>query len=282
MHPITCLELELVEAVALGETPGRLEVTAQVLDLRDGGKKGRVDRLPRCQPAITALKAPMRCGTHLLLRLLLLGERLLLLALAKELALLGGLGRLGLGEVGVVDRLGDGDASDVDLGRGRDNVRLAHTTQRDTVEPESKRQHSDVHKIRGSGSLEGTVDEQETRVELLEENDSLAAETSGKEDEDGTGRDAGSEGGLASRLARDLGLADILGGVVFGGLGGRHKTLLSVGLAANSLLGVRGLLRLGRGGGGLLACTSPSTTIHTHAFHRPPLPEPPVTRRILP
>lgn len=39
------LELELVEAVAPGETPRGLEVLAQVVDLLDGCEKSRVDGL---------------------------------------------------------------------------------------------------------------------------------------------------------------------------------------------------------------------------------------------
>jgi hypothetical protein len=39
------LKLELVEAVRLGETPGRLEVLGEVVDLFDGAEEGRVDGL---------------------------------------------------------------------------------------------------------------------------------------------------------------------------------------------------------------------------------------------
>lgn len=109
------LELELVEAVALGKTPRCLEVLAEVLDLLNGLDNGGVDGL--------------------LLGLLLRGELLLLLTLSEELALLGGLGGLGLGEVGVVDGLGELHGSDVDLGGGGDNVGLRDTTEGDTVEP---------------------------------------------------------------------------------------------------------------------------------------------------
>lgn len=104
-----------MEAVALRETPRRLKVLGEVLNLLDRGEDGSVDGL--------------------LLRLLLLREGLLLLALAEELALLGRLGRLDLGEVGVVDRLGDLGVRNVDLGRGGDNVGLRDATEGNTVEP---------------------------------------------------------------------------------------------------------------------------------------------------
>ena len=110
------LELELVETVALGKTPSSPEVLVQVGDLLDGLDNGGIDGL--------------------LLRLLLLWERLLLLALTEELSLLGGLGSLGLGEVGVVDGLGDRDGGDVDLGGGSDNVGLADSSEWDTVDPD--------------------------------------------------------------------------------------------------------------------------------------------------
>lgn len=104
-----------MEAVALGKAPRRLEVLGEVVDLLDGLEDGGVDGL--------------------LLRLLVLGEGLLLALLAEELALLGRLGRLGLGKVGVVDRLGDLEAGDVDLGRGGDDVRLRDAAEGDAVEP---------------------------------------------------------------------------------------------------------------------------------------------------
>lgn len=114
--PSQHLELELVETVALGQSPRSPEVLVQVGDLLDGLNNGGIDGL--------------------LLRLLLLWERLLLLALTEELSLLGGLGSLGLGEVGVVDGLGDRDGRDVDLGGGSDNVGLADSSEWDTVDPD--------------------------------------------------------------------------------------------------------------------------------------------------
>jgi hypothetical protein len=96
-------------------------------------------------------------------------------------------------------------------------------------------------------------DQKETGFKLLQEDNTLSAETTGKEDEDGTGSDAGAEGGLAGSLTRKTGTRDILGGVVFGSLRGRHQTLLSVGLSTNSLLGVSRGLGFGGSSRSLLA-----------------------------
>lgn len=72
--------------------------------------------------------------THLLLRLPLFGQHLLLFAFPKELALLGVLGCLGLCEIGVVDGFGDGNAGDVDFCRGCDDIGLTDTTEGNTVD----------------------------------------------------------------------------------------------------------------------------------------------------
>jgi hypothetical protein len=85
----------------------------------------------RQQPEVSQSR---RLYTYLLLGLSLFWECLLLLALSKELSLLGRLGGLGLDEVGVVDGLWDGDTSDIDLGGSGDDVGLADTTKVDTVD----------------------------------------------------------------------------------------------------------------------------------------------------
>lgn len=171
-----------------------------------------------------------------MLRLFLLGDLLLLLALTKELSLLASLGRLCLGKVRVVDRLGELDVGNVNLGRGGDNVCLGNTTKGDTVE------------------LEGARNEEQTRVELLQKHNSLAAETSSKENEDGTGGDAVAENGLGGALAGFTGRTDVLGGVVLGRLVGGDQTLLAVGLATDLLLGTGGGFDGGGGSAGLFAC----------------------------
>lgn len=129
-----------------------------------------------------------------------------------------------------------GEGGEIDLGGGGDNVGLVDPPQGDTVD------------------LEGSGNEEETAsLELLEEDDTLATEAAGEEDEDGSGGDGRAELGGAERLAARLGGLDVLRGVVGGGRGGRDDAGGAVGLAADGDrlgLGARGS---GRGGGGVLA-----------------------------
>ena len=76
--------------------------------------------------------------THLLLCLLGLGNLDLLLALSKELSLLGSLDALWLGKESIVDGFWDGNGSDIDLGGGGDNVGLVNSSEGDTVEPKDE------------------------------------------------------------------------------------------------------------------------------------------------
>lgn len=99
----------------------------------------------------------------------------------------------------------------------------------------------------------GTGDQKQARVELLEEDNSLAGESTSKEDKNGTGGDAGTKNSLARGLSRYLGLADILSRVVLGSLVGGDQSLLAVRLAADLLLRERRGLSLGGSGAGLLA-----------------------------
>lgn len=89
---------------------------------------------------------------------------------------------LGLGDL--VDLLGV-DAREVDLLRCSDDVSGVDSSQGDTVD------------------LEGAGDEQDTLVEGLQEDDTLAAEAAGEQDQDGAGLQ-----GLA-RLPGANGLADL-------------------------------------------------------------------------
>ena len=91
-----------------------------------------------------------------------------------EVALLGGL---------VQDRLVD--TLDVDGGGGSDDIAGVYAAQRNAV------------------NLEGTGDEENTLGKVLEDNDTLATETTSEKDDDGTGLE-GSTG-----LARALVLADL-------------------------------------------------------------------------
>mmetsp|Transcript_66854 Transcript_66854/g.161662 ORF Transcript_66854/g.161662 Transcript_66854/m.161662 type:complete len:221 (-) Transcript_66854:2-664(-) len=140
---------------------------------------------------------------HNLLGVVALGEELLGVA--------GGLG-LDLLEEGV-GHLGGVDGSDIDLGGGGDDVGLVHTAKGDTVD------------------LEGARDEQETRLELTQEDDALTLEATGKEDEHSARGDGATELGLLVLvLAGGDGASDIIGGVEAGLLGGG-------GLGHNSVLG---------------------------------------------
>jgi len=127
------------------------------------------------------------------------------------------------------------ERSEVNLGRGSDNVGLVDATKGDTVD------------------LERSSNEEETGGELSENDDALSTESTGEEDYDGTGDDRGTKLGGLVRLARDLGLTDVVSRVVRGllSLGGRSlsgsgrlgltlvQTLLGVDLAARELADVR-------------------------------------------
>jgi hypothetical protein len=92
-----------------------------------------------------------------------------------------GVGLLGdsVADEGLVGNLGDIDTCDRDLGRGAESVDLVNALKRNAVD------------------LVGAGDEEEAGLKLLEEDDSLSAETAGEEDEDGAGGDALAElGGL--------------------------------------------------------------------------------------
>lgn len=134
-------------------------------------------------------------------RNLLLGLRLL----TGEL----GLGSLLLLEELIASLLADLDTRDIDLGAGGNDVSLVDTLKRDTVD------------------LVGAGDEEQAGGELLKEDNALATETAGEEDQDGTGSDGLTDlGGLAD-LAGLEGALGLLEDVGTGSLGnsrtlGRH------------------------------------------------------------
>lgn len=95
-----------------------------------------------------------------------------LLALLEERILTRLAGSLVLGEVAVgADLLQDllVDSLEVDLGGGSDNVSGIYPSQRNAID------------------FEGTGDEENTLRKVLKENDTLAAETTSEEDNDGAG-----------------------------------------------------------------------------------------------
>jgi hypothetical protein len=99
-----------------------------------------------------------------------------LLALLEERVLTRLVSSLAVGEVAVladlVQNLGV-DALQVNRGGGGDNISGVYPSQRNAVD------------------FEGTGDEEDTLGKVLEEDDTLAAETTGEEDDDGAGLERG-------------------------------------------------------------------------------------------
>jgi len=99
-----------------------------------------------------------------------------LLALLEERILTRLVGGLVLGEVAVLaDLVYDllVDTLQINLGGGSDNISCVYPSQRNAVD------------------FERTGDEEDTLGKVLEENDTLAAETTSEEDDDGTGLERG-------------------------------------------------------------------------------------------
>ena len=96
------------------------------------------------------------------------------------------------------------EVAELDFCRGRDDIGLVDPAEGDAVD------------------LEGAGDQEQARVELLEEDDALSAETACEEDEDGAGGDGRAQGGGLGRLPALLGHGDVLCGVVPRRLGCRH------------------------------------------------------------
>lgn len=146
------LELHSVGKVSALERKLAREVLVQVSDLGDGGHEGSI---------------------HVLLQgLLLLGQGSLgLLSLEEFLTGLFGLFGLGLGEVRVLATVPSSHAGDVNGGAGGDHVGLVHAAKRNVVD------------------LEGTADEQESRLQLLKEHNALAFEAASQEDQHSSGGD---------------------------------------------------------------------------------------------
>jgi len=202
------LELESVGGLTLGEGELGRQVLAEVLDLVDSLKDNLVGGLLESD--------------------LVLGKGLLLLLTLEESLLSGGLlGGLGAGKVGIVQLSIDLGGIKLDLGGGGNDVGLVDTLEGDTVD------------------LEGAGDEQQARLELLQEDNTLAAVATGQEDKDGTGNDGAAELGNTGVLAVLLGESNILSGVEAGGLGSGNDAGTTV-LGALDLNGLVG----GSGGGG--------------------------------
>lgn len=149
------LEDHLVRPVTLPQAEVGAEVSLEQRLLLDCGQEGLVDLLL----VLCALSGNLLLGGCLtLLEESLLGALLVGLLVASKVLLAGD--------------LGDGlrvDALDWDGGLGGDHIAGVDAAEGDTVD------------------LEWAGDEENTLVEGLEEDHTLATETTGKEDEDGTG-----------------------------------------------------------------------------------------------
>lgn len=143
-----------------------------------------------------------------------LGLELLLLALGKEL-LLGLLVGVRSSKVGGGELVGL-DALDRDSGRGGNDVSGVDSSERDTVD------------LEGAGHKESAV------LERLEENNSLASESAGEENEDSSRDERGSHL-LGVLLLGNLG-GGALGDIPLGGLLGRDVSVTAV-LGSSDLLG---------------------------------------------
>jgi hypothetical protein len=109
------------------------------------------------------------------------------------------------------------DTGDVNVCRGSDHVRLVNASQGNTVD------------------LVGAGNQQQSTLQLLQEDNTLSTETTSEEDKDGAGGDGGTEGGGFGGLAALLGYTDILSGVETGSLGGRNETLSAILFATDGL-----------------------------------------------
>ena len=160
------------------------KVVDQVGLLLDVGQEGLVDGLLVLNTVLG--------GLLLLLRMLVQSRNggvrfayLGLLALLEESSLAGLVGGLVLGEVAVLAGLLQDllvNALDVHSGRGSNDEAGVYSSQRNAVD------------------FERTGDKEDTLGQVLEEHDTLAAETTGEEDDDGTGL----EGGTGLRGANSL------------------------------------------------------------------------------
>ncbi len=175
------------------EAEARGKVVDEVGLLLDGGKKGLVDGLLVLNTVLSGLLLLSLLSvlfTHNATQAAYLG----LLALLEESILAGLVGSLVLGEVTVLAGLLQDtliDTGDVDGGGGSNDIAGVYSSQRNAVD------------------FERTGDEEDTLGKVLEENDTLATETTSEEDDDGTGleggtglRRAGSLTGLESKLAK--------------------------------------------------------------------------------
>ena len=102
------------------------------------------------------------------------------------------------------------DVGEVKLGGSSNDVGLVNTSQRNTVD------------------LERTSNEKKTRVELLQDDNTLTTVTTSQENDNGTRGDSRAEDGLLGGLAGDLGLRNVFSRVEARSLLGRDDTLATI------------------------------------------------------
>jgi hypothetical protein len=187
------LESHLVWPVRGAEAEAGGEVVDEVSLLLDVGQKGLVDGLLVLNAVLSGLLLLSQLSVRFIYNAMK-AAYLGLLALLEESILARLVSGLVLGEVAVLAGLLQDtliDTLDVDGGGGSNDIAGVYSSQRNAVD------------------FERTGDKEDTLGEVLEENDTLAAETTSEEDDDGTGlegstglRRAGSLTGLDSKLAK--------------------------------------------------------------------------------
>lgn len=166
------------------EAEARGEVVDEVSLLLDVSQEGLVDGLLVLNAVLGCLLL-LLCSLVLFVRGATNAAYLGLLALLEESILARLVCGLVLGEVALLGGLLQDtliDTVDVDSGGGSNDIAGVHSSQRNAV------------------NLEGTGDKEDTLGKVLEENDTLATETTSEEDDDGTGL----EGGTGLRRASSL------------------------------------------------------------------------------
>ena len=167
----------------------------------------------------------------LLVSNLTLSERGLVSGVSEERGLRLHLGSLLTTEVCIVQLVVNLDVADVELRARSNDVCLVHAADRHTVQ------------------LERTSNKKETALELLEENNALATEATGQQNQNSTGRNAVTKlRGLGS-LAAHLLSTNVVCRVETRRLVHREHTLTSVLCTTDNLLLGRDGLLLDRGGG---------------------------------
>jgi hypothetical protein len=208
------LKLEVVRILSLAEGELLLEVVLEQWSLLDSWDQQGIDGL-----------LVLDLGGWETLLVLLLGEEVLLLSLSL------GDGLLWSVEVVVVELGVNVETGQVDLGGGGDDVGLVDALEWNSVD------------------LEGTGDKEKTRLELLQEDDTLTTEATRNENEDRTRLDGVSElGGTMDMLSGAESVMEILLRIVR-----RRRTLDDASLLTEGLgfLGTKGRLGLDDLGGDL-------------------------------